>query len=104
MSLQITSINPMQSVENLNEKDKLERMKRKFTYEDERKKTSMVNQATQQLSEDQLKAIRRREYYTRRVKADFAPGNNIESDDSEEQKRDKKDKKVILTAYQMEQI
>ena len=96
----------MQSVENLksplNEKDKLERMKRKFGYEDERKRTSMVNQATQQLSEAQLKAIRRREYYTRRVKADFAPGNDMpESDDSEQQK---KDKKVTLTAYQMEQL
>ena len=100
----------MQSVENLrspvSEKDKLERMKRKFHYEDERKKTSMVNQATQQLSEAQLKAIRRREYYTRRVKADFAPHNTDmpESDDSDHEIKGKKAKQPTLTAYQMEQI
>ena len=63
----------------------------------------MVNQATQQLSEAQLKAIRRREYYTRRVKADFAPVNPDmpESDGSDQYQKDKKANKT-LTAYQIE--
>ena len=33
----------------------------------------MIDSAYEQLTDAQLKAIRRREYYTRRVKADFAP-------------------------------
>jgi len=47
MGMQMISTNPMQSVENLkstmNDKESLERMKTKFKYEDERKKTTMVN-------------------------------------------------------------
>jgi|TARA_B110000285_G_C14859547_1_gene483886 hypothetical protein len=35
----------------------------------------MIQSAQQDMTEAQLKQIRRREYYSRRVKADFAPIN-----------------------------
>lgn len=46
----------------------------------------MVTSAVAAISNDQIKAIRRREYYNRRVKADFAPKNEeiLEGDPSTE--------------------
>lgn len=44
----------------------------------------MVKTAVKTMSTDQLKAIRRREYYARRVKADFAPSNGPEHTHEEE--------------------
>ena len=55
------------------EKARLEKIQRKFQNEDRRTKSGMVKNALQTISDEQLRAIRRREYYNRRVKADFAP-------------------------------
>lgn len=55
------------------EQERLDKFKKKFKYEEKDTKHDMIDDAYQQLTEDQLKAIRRREYYSRRVKADFKP-------------------------------
>ena len=43
----------------------------------------MADGAFQALTEGQLRVIRRREYYNRRVKTDFAPKNEIDELDEE---------------------
>ena len=49
------------------------------------KKNIMLN-ASKKLTEGEMKAIRRREYYNRRVKTKFAPGMELDNSTDEDNK------------------